>query len=548
MKINYMNIFILIAFIVTNAELIKIHEEVKESFEGNNRWTIKNGKVQKEFCNSKLVFGGFGGQTVISKLLIVPTHAYIKIGVDIWSSNQWGQVKVYLDHVEILSVQIQQRCSENDYYLSTFTSEFTHSGASIILVMSGNGEENDNKWGFRNLEISIEKCPQSCQVCDQGDIAETCQIWKSVQNSWTAAHTNFMGLDGWMSINGISGSSKCGGVPLIGGYQRFGNNQGLSKTIRLQPHYKLRLLVLWAKIDSWDNENGLILFDGKQVWNQSFNNDNGYQVKVCGNSESKYHTLFKRIDITVDHSGAQVKIDFQSSLDQGSDDESFGLRDLQLFYAPCQDQCEVCKGEFGSECIRCSNYQFQTLNGCSAPRSYYILERNFYAQKFTSLEGWILKETQQNLIITNYQDKTIVGGYGILGVGATAEKLFILPPHTQLRLEVTLYKIDSWDGENIIIEVDSQDVWDSQRLQDSQDFLYGTAYFGTTIYASCYVTHDKQEALVRIKSTLDEGADNESWGFRDFCLMYDVANVVEISDAQESYLLTLGIVMIISFI
>lgn len=35
------------------------------------------------------------------------------------------------------------------------------------------------------------------------------------------------------------------------------------KIIKLQPHYKLRLLVLWAKIDSWDNESGLILFDGK---------------------------------------------------------------------------------------------------------------------------------------------------------------------------------------------------------------------------------------------------------------------------------------------
>ncbi|CAK93812.1 unnamed protein product (macronuclear) [Paramecium tetraurelia] len=545
-----MNIFILIAFIAINAELVRIHEEVKESFEGNNRWTIKNGIVKKEFCNSKLVFGGFGGQTVISKLLIVPTHAYIKISVDIWSFNQWGQVKAYLDHVEIQSVQIQQRCSENDYYLSTFTSEFIHSGASIILVMSGNGEQNDNQnqWGFRNLEISIEQCPQSCQICDQGDVAETCQIWKSAANSWNAAHTNFMGQDGWISINGISGSSKCGGVPLIGGYQRFGKNQGLSKTIRLQPHYKLRLLVLWAKIDSWDNENGLILFDGKQVWNQNFNNDNGYQVKVCGNSEPKYHTLFKRIDITVDHSGDQVKIDFWSSLDSGSDDESFGLRDLQLFYAPCQDQCEVCKGELGSECIRCSNYQFQNVKGCSEAQSFYILERSFYAQKFTSLEGWILKETQQNLMITDYQDKTIVGGQNILGVGATAEKLFILPPHTQLRLEVTLYKIDLWDGENIIIEVDDQNIWDTQRFQDSNGFLYGTAQFGNIIYASSIFKHDKSEALVRIRSTLDEGADNESWGFRDFCLMYDVATVVEISDALEQYLITLGIVMIISFI
>ncbi|CAD8195449.1 unnamed protein product [Paramecium pentaurelia] len=542
-----MNIFILIAFILINAELLKIHEEVKESFEGNNGWTIKNGKVQKEFCNSKIVFGGFEGQTIMSKLLIVPKHSYIKLSLDIVSQHQRGLVNIYLDHIEIQSVYVQQKCSENDYYVSTITSEFNHTGASIILVINGYAEEQDYKWGFKNLEISIQHCPQSCQVCDQGDIVEQCQIWKSFQNSWTATHKNLMGQDGWVSINGISGSSKCGGVPLIGGYQKFGQNQGLSKIIKLQPHYKLRLLVLWAKIDSWDNEYGLILFDGIQVWNQSFNLDNGYQIKVCGNSEPKYHTLFRRVDITVDHTGDQVKIDFLSTLDQGSDDESFGLRDLQIFYASCPDQCDMCRGPSSNDCIRCSNNLFQSMQGCNPLPYFYLLQSNFHYDKFTSSEGWILKQSQQSTIITDCQDKTIFGGYGVLGVGGIAEKQFFIPHHSQLRLQITLYKIDSWDGEIIIIEIDDEMIWDSSQYQYNEGNLCGTDYPDKLIYLDLIIRHEKQNTLLRIRSNLDENSDNESWGFRDFSLMYDVSNIVEIEDAFE-YLLSLGILIIISFI
>lgn len=41
---------------------------------------------------------------------------------------------------------------------------------------------------------------------------------------------------------------------LFGGYDKTGAKTVISKVIKVKPHYKLKLKVLWAKIDSWDNE------------------------------------------------------------------------------------------------------------------------------------------------------------------------------------------------------------------------------------------------------------------------------------------------------
>lgn len=44
------------------------------------------------------------------------------------------------------------------------------------------------------------------------------------------------------------------GVALFGGFDKTGSKAVVSKIIKVNPHYKLKIKVLWAKIDSWDNE------------------------------------------------------------------------------------------------------------------------------------------------------------------------------------------------------------------------------------------------------------------------------------------------------
>ena len=55
--------------------------------------------------------------------------------------------------------------------------------------------------------------------------------------------------------------------------------------------------------------------------------------------------------------------------------------------------------------------------------------------------------------------KYLVGGFDIMGVGASAKKTFDIPSHKRIKIQSNIYKIDSWDGENMIVKVDGVEVW-----------------------------------------------------------------------------------------
>lgn len=46
------------------------------------------------------------------------------------------------------------------------------------------------------------------------------------------------------------------------------------------------------------------------------------------------------------------------------------------------------------------------------------------------------------------------GGFGKFGAGATATKVFELPPHHTIYLKLQFWKIDSWDNEEFYLWVD----------------------------------------------------------------------------------------------
>lgn len=54
--------------------------------------------------------------------------------------------------------------------------------------------------------------------------------------------------------------------------------------------------------------------------------------------------------------------------------------------------------------------------------------------KFTGINGWILNKNKGGKLINECSGKSMVGGFDIMGVGATATKTFDVPPHKRLRL------------------------------------------------------------------------------------------------------------------
>lgn len=88
-----------------------------------------------------------------------------------------------------------------------------------------------------------------------------------------------------------------------------------------------------------------------------------------------------------------------------------------------------------------------------------------------------------------------------------------------------LAKIDSWDNEVAYLRVDGQEVW-------SKAFIYHYGYWVPLcghvtadwrelfVRVEVDVAHSKPDALVEITSNLNEAADNESWGVRDFFVYF----------------------------
>jgi len=53
----------------------------------------------------------------------------------------------------------------------------------------------------------------------------------------------------------------------------------------------------------------------------------------------------------------------------------------------------------------------------------------------------------------------LVGGFNIFGAKALARKSWTVPKHKRMRIMVQMWKIDSWDGEFLFIDVDGSRIW-----------------------------------------------------------------------------------------
>jgi hypothetical protein len=90
-------------------------------------------------------------------------------------------------------------------------------------------------------------------------------------------------------------------------------------------------------------------------------------------------------------------------------------------------------------------------------------------------------------------DVAIVGGYNAFGRRATATKQIRVPPHFKLKLQVQLWKIDSWDNEKMQIYVDGF-LWEARwGFSDGGTELCGAGGngYGEKIYdIEFLVTHN----------------------------------------------------------
>ncbi|CAD8200579.1 unnamed protein product [Paramecium octaurelia] len=492
-----------------------------------------DGQRKELLCNGGSKINAYiGSNSFATQQFQMPQHTMLRLEVVVYGMGEDNQIGVFVDWnlvwTQQTSPMISTKCSLSDFKMIQLKVDLVHTGGAGIVIFVGNTQEI---WGFSDLKLSVQGCPNGCVTCEAEDLSEQCSIWEFGLSNWN----NLSGIssEGWSIFNGKDQTSVCGNVALIGGYSNFGTQSVLNKTIAMKPHYRIRVQALWAKIDSWDNEQGQLMVDGKVVWQQNYTNSDGYKSKICGNTNEKnYKTVFQRIDVIVDHTGNNMVVSFTSTLDQASEDESFGVRDLNIFYLPCADGCEECQGPSISDCIKCSDNLFYDFGQCQNISNFEMLEQAFTELQFDDLKGWELHERQDPIYFTSCMGASLVGGFRVMGTGGYITKTFQIPPHKNLRLQVVIYKIDSWDNEKFTIEVDDAQIWTHNWFVETNFNYCGQFWPDSKIYVDLIFEHTNEEANIKFSSTLNQEAFDESWGFREFTLMYEPSiSILEIYSA-----------------
>ena len=122
---------------------------------------------------------------------------------------------------------------------------------------------------------------------------------------------------------------------------------------------------------------------------------------------------------------------------------------------------------------------------------------------------------------------TIVGGYKNFGQNCKMSKSFILPlPHYQLAYHFNFFKIDSWDGESLLVEVDDM-IRTKIAYSKTFDTEYDRNFCGNShndhvedVYQIVSYAYTSSAPKIAIYTSLDEDVSNESWGINNFHMYY----------------------------
>lgn len=138
--------------------------------------------------------------------------------------------------------------------------------------------------------------------------------------------------------------------------------------------------------------------------------------------------------------------------------------------------------------------------------------------KMGELQGWtflnVMGGTPEKPVtpVSKCGDVSLVGGYGKFGKGAVASKTFNTAAQAGLRLQVQLWKIDSWDGEELFVTMNGQKVYSiTLGLNDPQSASIcgnpNSAWMERIIDVDVRVDlKNATQVQVNISSTLDQDA------------------------------------------
>ncbi|CAD8103068.1 unnamed protein product [Paramecium primaurelia] len=273
-------------------------------------------------------------------------------------------------------------------------------------------------WGFKNFKLFLYLCPPGCLVCIQSDSEFDCKSWVLTHTAYTEIDYTLFITDGWTISYGDVNKQQCFMIPTICGNGVCGKDTVVSlNLINIPTHSQMKIKLKYLKIDSWEVSDYFQLkVDGELKLDQQLSLFDQYLYGICGSTQKD---VFINIEITFPHSISSARIKILNTLDQGFSDESFGIRDIQIFIkqSVCGDQVV----ELQEECDDgnlfpfdgCFNCMFSCVDGCSECRDMICL---------SCYEGWIYLEYEQIC------EKEIIQEYSIITILEIQTQFDCFPP------------------------------------------------------------------------------------------------------------------------
>ncbi|CAD8099311.1 unnamed protein product [Paramecium primaurelia] len=148
--------------------------------------------------------------------------------------------------------------------------------------------------------------------------------------------------------------------------------------------------------------------------------------------------------------------------------------------------------------------------------SFCLWKTQFNEQTFTTPSNWQITGAYSGDRICTCSGLSVFGGYGIVGVGSQMHGSYSnIPNHTEIKVVLKVYYIDSWDTETTEINVAGfvqQRTWFFEW--GSSDFC-GTAYQDGYFWDTFQGSHTADSFSIHVTNGLTEDPWNESLGLRD---------------------------------
>ncbi|CAD8181501.1 unnamed protein product [Paramecium octaurelia] len=137
-------------------------------------------------------------------------------------------------------------------------------------------------------------------------------------------------------------------------------------------------------------------------------------------------------------------------------------------------------------------------------------------------QGWIVSNNQNGNLTSICNGFSLFGGFNLFGNTTIVSKHFSLPTHYQLKITFEFWKIDSWDNEFVYIFVDDA-LWKKHYYWNEGIQLCGdqrtiASWYEVKEPITITMNHTSESLIFIMTTNLDEYADGESFGFRDFQL------------------------------